>query len=325
MPTQPKALRFSLFGLLYFTQGIILGYFASLNALYLLSNGLDMADAGIFASIAMIPFVIKILFGMLSDRFNFFGLGHRKPYIAMGLAVQFACLIAVANINPGAQFWTFVGVAFMLQMGMAFYDTCTDGLALDTVPEHEKGMLQGFMVGGRSVGVIAAASLAGLIAERSLAGCFYFLAILTLLPFALLFFVREAPRTAELRFNWGAFRAFKRGQVQAVSAIGLILYLVIVGANQLVNPAIAESFDISLSTAGLITTLWGAACVAGAILGGTIMDRSGNRRALWISIVGVAAALALLALANTLWLAVGQPSCSGWLTGQRRPATLPWR
>lgn len=49
-------------------------------------------------------------------------------------------------------YWGFVAVAFMLQLGMALYDTCTDGLALDTTPEAEQGKIQGFMVGGRSIG-----------------------------------------------------------------------------------------------------------------------------------------------------------------------------
>lgn len=303
MPTQSKTLRFSLFGLLYFTQGIILGYFAALNALYLLANGLDMADVGIFASIALIPFVIKIFFGMLSDRYNFFGLGHRKPYIAIGLAVQFICLLLVTSVNPGAQYWTFVAIAFMLQMGMAFYDTCTDGLALDITPENEKGLLQGFMVGGRSIGVIVAASIAGVIAESSWPNVFYFLAALTLLPFLLLFFVREAPRVSGERFNWAAFGAFKQPAVLAVSGIGLIVFLVIVGANQLINPALTEKLGISLSTAGLVTTVWGIGCVAGAVGGGLVMDRIGNKTALWVCIVSVFITLALLALAPTLPLA----------------------
>ena len=101
MTQQSKLTRFTMFALLYFTQGTILGYFASLNALYMLENGLDMADVGIFSTIALIPFVIKILFGMLSDRYNLLGFGHRKPYILIGLLVQFACLIDVANIHPG--------------------------------------------------------------------------------------------------------------------------------------------------------------------------------------------------------------------------------
>lgn len=296
MNPQPKLLRFSLFGMLYFTQGVVLGYFASLNALYLLSNGLDMADVGIFASIALIPFVIKIFFGILSDRYNFFGLGHRKPYIVIGLLVQFACLIAAANVNPGQNYWGFVALAFTLQMGMAFYDTCTDGLALDTTAESEKGLLQGFMVGGRSVGVIVAASVAGTIAETSWPGVFYFLAILTLAPFTLLFFVREAGRPAGQRFNWSAFKAFKKPAVLAVAGVGLIVFMVVVGGNQLVNPALTERWNIDLSTAGLVTTIWGIGCVVGALAGGTIMDRLGDKSSLWFTILTVAAAMALLAI-----------------------------
>jgi MFS transporter, PAT family, beta-lactamase induction signal transducer AmpG len=300
MKPQSKALRLGLFGMLYFTQGTVLGYFAALNALYLLANGLDMVKVGIFSSIALIPFVIKVLFGMLSDRFNFFGLGYRKPYIAIGLIVQFACLIVAASINPGKQYWGFVALAFILQLGMAFYDTCTDGLALDITPESDKGILQGFMVGGRSVGVIVAASAAGLIAEHSWPAVFYFLAVLTLLPFTLLFAIREAPRAGGDRFDWAAFGAFKRGPILASAAAGLVIFLVIVGANQLVNPAFTERFQIDLSTAGLVTTIWGIGCVVGAIAGGMIMDRAGDRAGLWVSILSVTLAMALLAAAGSL-------------------------
>ncbi|MBI4928527.1 MAG: MFS transporter [Anaerolineae bacterium] len=303
MHPQPKLLRFSLFGLLYLTQGVVLGYFAALNALYLLSNGLDMGDVGVFSSIALIPFVIKIFFGMLSDRVNFFGLGRRKPYIVLGLLVQVAALIWAASIDVGRQYWTFVGVAFLLQMGMAFYDTCTDGLALDITPENEKGILQGFMVGGRSVGVIVAASVAGVIAERSWPMVFYFLAGASLLPFTLLFFVREGVRPAGERFNWGAFGAFKSVQVLAVAAAGLVIFMVVVGANQLVNPSYSARLGIDLSTAGFITTIWGIGCVAGAFAGGWIMDRVGDRSALWVVMFAVAATLALVAFVPNLPLA----------------------
>lgn len=304
MQSQSKPLRFGLFGLLYLTQGVILGYFASLNALYLLANGLDMADVGVFSSIALIPFVIKILFGIISDRYNFLGLGHRKPYIVIGLLVQIICLLIAAQINPGKQYWSFVGVAFLLQLGMAFYDTCTDGLALDITPEKEKGLLQGFMVGGRSVGVIIAASVAGIIAERSWPGVFYFLAVTSLLPFLLLFLVREVPHAGGESFRWSAFGAFKNPQVLAAAGVGLVIFLVVVGANQLVNPAYSSRLGIGLSTAGLITTLWGIGCVAGAFTGGSIMDRLGDRTALWVCVLSVAATLALIAFVPSLPLAL---------------------
>lgn len=295
MTPQSKATRFTMFALLYFTQGTILGYFASLNALYMLDNGLDMADVGIFSTIALIPFIIKILFGILSDRYNLFGLGHRKPYIFIGLLVQFACLIAVANINPGKSYWLYVALAFLLQLGMAFYDTCTDGLALDITPESEKGILQGFMVGGRSVGVIVAASVAGFIAQHlSWQGVFYFLAVLTLIPVPFLFIIKEIQKTPEMRFQWSAFRAFKNAKVLAVAAVGLIVFLVIVGSNQLVNPSFDARLGIDLSTAGLLTTVWGLGCIAGALAGGRVMDKLGNKKALWLSILLVIPAMILL-------------------------------
>ncbi len=107
-----KFLRYLTFGSLYFTQGTILGFFAALNALYLLDNGLQMTDVGIFGFIALIPFVLKIGLGILSDRVNLFGMGHRKPYIFIGLAVQLICLVIAPFINPGAYFWGYVGHRF---------------------------------------------------------------------------------------------------------------------------------------------------------------------------------------------------------------------
>ena len=168
-----KTLRYTMFGSLYFTQGTILSYFTALNALYLLSRGLTMTDVGIFAAIALLPFVLKIFLGMLSDRVNLFRLGHRKPYILIGLLIQAICLIIVPYIDPAQYYWGFVAVAFTLQMGMALYDTCTDGLALDTTPLEEQGTIQGFMVGGRAVAVVITASVVGLLAEYVfLDGCF---------------------------------------------------------------------------------------------------------------------------------------------------------
>ena len=59
-----KTVKYTLFGLLYFSQGTVLGYFTALNALYLLSRGVSMTDVGIFALIALIPFVVKIAYGI---------------------------------------------------------------------------------------------------------------------------------------------------------------------------------------------------------------------------------------------------------------------
>ena len=291
-----KLTHYLLFGSLYFTQGTILGYFASLNALYLLERGLSMTDVGIFGAIALIPFIIKIFLGMLSDRVNLLGMGHRKPYILIGLAVQILCLVVVPFVNPKTAYWGFVGIAFMLQLGMALYDTCTDGLALDTTPLAEQGKIQGFMVGGRAIGTIAAASMVGLLAENvSWNAVFWVLAVLTLLPLPLVLRLKESERPAEKRFEWKAFRAFKNWPVIAVGLVGLIIFMVIVGANQLVNPFLEQTLGISLSQAGFITSIWGIGVVLGSVVGGWLMSHLDAKKATLTILAMVSASLILLA------------------------------
>lgn len=290
-----RTLRYALFGLLYFTQGTILSYFTALNALYFLSQGLTMTSVGIFSSIALIPFVVKIFLGMLSDRINLFGMGYRKPYILIGLAIQTVCLVIAPFIDLKTQYWGFVALAFTLQMGMALYDTCTDGLALDTTPTHEQGTIQGVMVAGRAVGVIAIASVVGLLAEKaSWLWVFWLLAALTLLPLPLVLRLSEQA-VARQRFTWSAFRAFKSGSIWLVAAIGLISFMVMVGANQLVNPSIQVALGTSLSTAGLLTTVWGIGVVIGGLLGGRLNDRLGRRNAILGALLVTSLAVALLA------------------------------
>lgn len=290
-----KFVRYLTFGSLYFTQGTILGFFAALNALYLLENGLQMTDVGIFGFIALIPFILKIGLGILSDQVNLFGMGHRKPYILIGLLVQIVCLIVAPLVDPGQHFWGYVAVAFILQLGMALYDTCTDGLALDTTPQEEHSTIQGFMVGGRAVGSIVAASAVGFLAENvSWLSVFWVLAGLTLLPFPLVLFVKEAKRKIEKRFDWTAFKAFNKTTFLA-GGLGLLMFLIILGANQLVNPYLESQFGISLSTAGLITSIWGAGVVGGSIVGGWLMRKFHAKRGLLVGVILLSASLLTLA------------------------------
>ena len=306
---QNRILRYTMFGSLYFTQGTILSFFTALNALYLLGFGVDMTRIGILGTIALMPFVIKVFLGMLSDKVNLFGLGYRKPYIFIGLFVQIICLLLVPLIDPGKNFWLYVVIAFLLQLGMALYDTCTDGLALDTTPVSEKGTIQGFMVGGRAIGVIVTASLVGLLAEKvSWAAVFIVLAVLTLPPFFFLFKVQEGARPQERNFNWSAFSAFKQKSVIGLAIIGFIFFLIIAGTNQIVNPFLDFNFQISLSTAGFFTTIWGVGVVIGSIAGGTIINKVGNRNAVLISMAIAVISIFSLAVITKLaaaWFLVG--------------------
>ncbi len=299
-----KTVRYTMFGLLYFSQGTIMSYFTAMNALYFLDNGLEMTDVGIFASIAMIPFVIKIFLGILSDRVNLLGMGHRRPYILLGLLTQTICLLIAPFIDLSTHYWWFVVLAFVLQMGMALYDTCTDGLAVDTTPADELGTMQGFMVGGRALGVVLTASAVGLLAQHvSWIAVFWLLAFLTMLPFPLVLSVREPSRPVEQSFQWSAFGAFKQKTIIALGALGVLFFLVNYAANQLVNPFLQADFQIDLGTAGFFTTVWGVGVVLGGVIGGRTISRFGNRYALRAALAGSFVAILALAFINSLAIA----------------------
>lgn len=292
-----KWARYAMFGSLYFVQGTILSYFTALNPIYLRSYGLSMTEVGIIGTIGMIPFVIKIFFGMLSDRFNFFKLGHRRPYIIIGLGIQIAGLVAVPLVNPGSQFGLFAFLAFTIMSGMALYDTCTDGLALDTTPVEEEGTVQGIMVGGRALGVVIISAILGLLVKHiSWQAMFWTMAGLTFLPLPLVLYAKEPSRASDRRFEWKAFKAFSRKSVIALAGLGALYSLVTNGANEILTPFLNERFGVDEFGAGLYISVWGIGVILGGLTGGRLVDRFGQRRAVVGATFLTGAAIALLAL-----------------------------
>ncbi len=296
--TRSKSYRYSMFALLYLAQGAVLGYFTALNAIYLLSFGISMSKIGIISGIALTPFVLKIFLGMLSDKINFLGFGFRKPYIILGLLIQSIGLILVPLINPGTQFGLYGVLAFLVMSGMALYDTTTDGLALDTTPPEEAGTIQGFMVGGRAMGVVVVSSVIGVLAQNvSWQAAFALLAVITLVPLVLVLGYREAARMVGREFQWSAFSAFKKWPIIALGLMGALYSLVINAANEIVNPFLQNEFGISIMMAGFYTTVWGIGVVVGGLTGGKLTDRIGKRRSVEMAVI--ISLFSILALAFT--------------------------
>jgi len=298
-----KTARYAMFALLYFAQGAVLSYFTALNSIYLLGFDLTMSQIGMIGTIGLIPLVLKIFLGMLSDRVSLFKWGHRKPYIIFGLLIQAACLLLVPLLNPARQYWLFAGLAFLLMTGMALYDTATDGLALDTTPLDEKGAIQGFMVGGRALGVVLISGVIGLLVENtSWLMAFILLAALSLIPLPLVLRVQEPARNKEQTFEWKAFSTFKAWPLIALGLVGVIYSLVINGANQIVNPYLTERFGINISTAGLVTTVWGIGVVAGSVAGGKLTDKWGQNRSVWRAMLLSFFSILFLAFTTQGWM-----------------------
>src|SRR4051794_16477504 len=147
----------ALFISLYAIQGIVISYFFNFNNEYMRVAGLDVETIGTVRSIALIPLILRFLGGPLSDRVNLFGLGHRRPYIVFGLMMQGAGLVGLARVNPGQHLAGFTALAVLTVLGLALYDTATDGMILDTIPLERRSSVQGLLVAARFLGAMVTA------------------------------------------------------------------------------------------------------------------------------------------------------------------------
>ena len=296
------------FGSLYFAQGAILSYFLTFNILYLRRHDLAADEIGVFQAVLVLPFVLKILLGMLSDRFSLMGFGYRYPYILLGLLLQVAGVMALSSVSLPANLDHFFLVALLSAIGMALYDTCTDGLAVEATPEHERGLVQGVMVGARALGILTALLLGGyLVDDWGWEPVFYMVAIMSL-PALVLTVLRWGigEGAAGEAFGWSAFRALTRSDVLLLALVGCGYALALDGVLSYLS--YHEAAD-RLAGVGLISGLvaWSMlGRIAGAVTSARITEQIGYRRSLRSAILlSIIACLWLSLRFDTLLLAAG--------------------
>jgi MFS family permease len=290
------------YALIYFLEGILITYFTGFNIIYLRTFDLSFTTIGLISSIALIPLILKVFIGLFSDSVNPFGLGYRKPLIIVGLLFEgiFICLIPF--LSPVKNIVLFTAVLFLAPLGMATFDTATDGYALDKTPKDMRGFVQGIMVGGRAVGMVLAALSIGYVTEYyGWRPVFLGIGAITLLPIAYYFFVpAETQRTDEISFSFSAFKSFASLPVLFCMLVGFLYPLVIYSVESITNPFLKEGLGISLLNVGFVTALFGIGTGVGAAFGGAFIDKAGHRLSLIIALVISTATIVPIAAAQNL-------------------------
>ncbi|KKN47383.1 hypothetical protein LCGC14_0663390 [marine sediment metagenome] len=157
-----KKLNISIFSLNYFIQGLNQSMFAVIVPIYLILELRTVAseDIAFLTSIVLLPFAIKFVYGMLSDKFSFKKLGRRKPWIIGPISISgLLWVILPFIITPKSVFMTFLISGVIIILGVAIADTAIDGLILDICPKEQLGRTQGICWGFRSVGIITGGPL----------------------------------------------------------------------------------------------------------------------------------------------------------------------
>ena len=304
-----RPFRLALFASIYFVQGSALAYLRNFLKPFLDSQGIDADTIGLLAGIMLVPFILKPFIGILSDRVNLFGWGHRKPYIIIGLIVTAISFAFASFTLPVDNFLLFAVLILIGGFNVALFDSTADGLAIDTTPPEEEGLVQGTMVGGRAVGFIILSLVFGSLVEtQGNSIIFLIIAGSMLLPLFFVFRIKEpAKRAATQQFDWAVLREAINGRFAFFAAYAIFYSMVAYGIDGLVTFFMSDQFQATERSIGQYGALRGVGAVVGALLGALLLGKIGRRTGGYIAFVLVSISGVLLATATSInWiLAVG--------------------
>lgn len=274
-----RGFRYVMFGTLYFVQGIIVAFTGNFAKPYLNTFNIDADLIGLLFTLLLVPFIFKIFYGMLSDRVNLFGRGHRLPYIVVALIISMVGIFLAGFINPGENYTLFVVLILAASFAVALFDTTADALAVDITPLAEQSRVQSIMTSGRAIGIIVMSLLIGWIA--SALGYFWVFMIIALLMALPLFWVlqiKEPPHDiTKPTFEWRAFSALLKPHYLIFAAYGILSWIAYQGIEGLVTFYMSNELAALETQIGTYGALKGIGTVAGALVTSWLIARTSRR------------------------------------------------
>ena len=310
------------FASIYAVQGVTVAYLLNYNKKYMIDAGVAERTVALVQSAVLMTLVFKFLLGPLSDRVNLFGLGHRKPYIVLGLLLQSAGLVGLSLIHPARHLAAYATMAVAAVAGLSLFDTCCDGMVVDVTPAEDRSRVQGTLMVSRflatmfcTLGFGAWIDSTGLGPGLS-GGVLWACAGLGLLPLILAFAVKEPGRAADVEsFRWSALGVMIRPRSLMLLAFGASYGIIGLGV-EFNLPLFYDSLGFDQGDVGKFGAIRYLGRAAGAILLPIAARRIGRGGRLAIGIVALALTSAGQALVHDPWSAgawaFGFGMANGW-------------
>src|SRR6267142_2986864 len=154
-----------LFAVVYFSQGM---YHIADQVLTLTLKeqlGLSPSRVGKFGTIILIPWVIKPIYGMVSDGFPLFG-RRRKSYFLLTSALATLAGVALALLGEPT-YWSLAVFMLIMGLGIAFTDVLTDAMMVENgKPLGLTGAFQSVQWTAINVATLLVGLIGGYFAER---------------------------------------------------------------------------------------------------------------------------------------------------------------
>ena len=206
----PEAKRLAvLFGIVYFAQGMW-SLPVQTIIISLKDRGLSAGQVATFFAITTVPWLIKPVYGLLSDFVPLFGY-HRKSYLLLTSATA-ATAGLVLGVAADHSYWRMANFYTLMALGLAFTDVLVDALMVENgKPMGLTGAFQSVQWGAITTASILVGELGGYLAEgRRLHAVFFVAACFPLLSLLMAaFFVRERPAREGAKEFWTTWAAIR--------------------------------------------------------------------------------------------------------------------
>jgi PAT family beta-lactamase induction signal transducer AmpG len=306
--------RLAAFFLLYLTEGIPAGFTNTAVATQMRRQGLSPAVIGAFVGALYLPWAVKWAFGPFVDVLSSDRWGRRRGWILFTQAMMVLTILAAMPVSFTTRLWLFTAIVFVHNIFSATQDVAIDALAVGVLRDDERGLANGLMFGGQSIGNAMGGS--GVLLLTPLIGfkaTFVFVAGLIALVTLLVPYPMREPLTvgrpawigSKLRAIASEIRGFARDSARAFlgsrpAIAGLALALLPMGGYALSlslqsNLAVELGLDDRrIGYLGLQSSFLGAFF---CIFGGWLSDRYGRRPTLALFIAGTTLPTIAMAIA----------------------------
>jgi len=277
-------LKYVLFGDLYFSEGLIFATTTIIIVLFFTDKDISISTTTFVGGIASIPWMLKFIFGPTID---FFGKYGRKVFIMIGGIIGSISIFIVSVIDPKTYIMPFTALLFISHSGIVFIDVSADAWAIQTSKINERGKVNAAMFTGLFAGTAIGGILLSFIATYfGFEMVFIITSSLIFLSLILPLFVREKKIYIQRKkIKSLLIKEFKKRNTQIVIILmfisgvnfGMLIFII---PEFVTNVLLLDKIQV-----GLLTAVYPISIVIGSLIGGSIADKFGRKKIIFITLI----------------------------------------
>ena len=156
-----RVLRFGAFTAFYFAQGVPIGLLQIALVAWLATQGATLGEIGLFTGVVALPWALKLVSGPFMDRYGIPSMGRRRPWVMGTQAGLTLSILSLAVMPDPTNVAVLTLIGFVVMLFAALQDVAVDGMAIDLLPENERGRANAFMAFGQTVGYSVFSAICG--------------------------------------------------------------------------------------------------------------------------------------------------------------------